>query len=53
MLKLIKYEYRKSLTMFIIIFGVLFGLESYLAASILLKSETNIAISTVLYMLIG
>lgn len=53
MLKLIKYEYRKSITIFIIIFGVLFGLEAYLAGSILAKSTTNIAISTVLYMLIG
>ena len=53
MLKLIKYEYRKNITMFIIIFGVLFGLEAYLAGSILLKSSTNIAISMVLYMLIG
>lgn len=53
MLKLIKYEYRKSITIFIIIFGVLFGLETYLAVSILAKSTTNIAISTLLYMLIG
>ncbi len=53
MLKLIKYEYRKSLTIFIIIFAVLFGLEAYLAGSIILKSTTNIAISMVLYMLVG
>lgn len=53
MLKLIKYEYRKSLTIFIIIFAVLFGLEAYLAGSIMAKSTTNIAISMVLYMLVG
>lgn len=53
MLKLIKYEYRKMLTVFIIIFGILFGLEAYLAISILLKSTTNITISALLYMLIG
>ncbi len=53
MLKLIKYEYRKSLTMYIIIFGVLFGLEAYLAISILAESSTNIAISALLFMLVG
>lgn len=53
MLKLIKYECRKNITVFIIIFGALFGLEAYLGGSILAKSTTNIAIASILYMLIG
>lgn len=53
MLKLIKYEYRKDMIMYIIIFGLLFVLETYLAMSVLAESPTNVVISVLLYMLMG
>lgn len=53
MFKLIKYEFRKDMTIYIVVFSVLAALELYLAASIGLKSEVNIGIATVLYLLCG
>lgn len=53
MFKLVKYEYRKDITMYTIIFAGLFVLEAYLLGSILAESEANIAISILLYTLAG
>ena len=53
MLKLIKYELRKDMTIYIIIFSVLCALELYLAGSIFFQSDTNLVISMLLYMLCG
>ncbi len=53
MFKLIKYEYRKDLPMYIVIMSVIAALTGYLAISILAKSEVNIGISLVLYILGG
>lgn len=53
MLKLIKYELRKDLTPYIVIFAVLIALEAYLAGSIIFESDTNLMISVILFMLCG
>lgn len=53
MFKLIKYEYRKDLPLYIIILSVIVALAGYLAISIIAKSNINIGISTILYMLGG
>ena len=53
MLKLIKYELRKDMTLYIVIFSILFALELYLGGSILCKSDANVAISMILFLLCG
>lgn len=53
MFKLIKYEYRKDLPLYIIIVSVILALASYLALSIVAESTTNIAISLILFILCG
>ena len=53
MLKLIKYEYRKDMIAYIIVFGLLLVLGAYLTISILAESETNLAISIILFILCG
>ncbi len=53
MFKLIKYELRKDITLYIIIFSILFALEIYLAGSIFFESDTNLVISMLLFMLCG
>lgn len=53
MFKLIKYEYRKDLPLYIIILSIIIALAGYLAISILSESEINIGISVVLYLLGG
>lgn len=53
MLRLIKYEFRKDMTLYIVVFSVLFALELYLAGSLMCKSDTNVAISMILFLLCG
>lgn len=53
MRKLIKYELRKDMILYIIVFSVIMMLEFYLLGSILAKSEANIVISTLLFIMCG
>ena len=53
MLKLIKYEYRKDMISYIVVAGVLAVLELYLGLSILFKSNNNVAVALVLFVLCG
>lgn len=53
MRKLIKYEFRKDMLLYIIIFSVIMMLEVYLLISILTKSEVNIVISMLLFIMCG
>ena len=53
MFKLIKYEYRKDLPLYIVLFAAIFALELYALLSILSESELNMSISFALYILGG
>ena len=53
MFKLIKYEYRKDIVSYIVVASVILVLEAYLAFSLLIKSNTNVAIATMLFMMCG
>lgn len=53
MLRLIKYQYRKDLPMYIVIFSVIMALASYLALSIAAESEFNMVFAMILYILCG
>ncbi len=51
MFKLIKYEYRKDLVLYIVLFAVLLVLEAYLLFGILSGQDAHLAISIVLFVL--
>lgn len=53
MLRLIKYELRKDSILYLIIFSVLFLLEGYLLASVILENDANMIFSITLFMLCG
>ncbi|MGN0374175.1 MAG: hypothetical protein ACI4EN_01645 [Butyrivibrio sp.] len=53
MLRLMKYEYRKDLPLYIIIVSIIMALTAYLAFSIKTESEVNLAISSILFVLGG
>ncbi len=53
MFKMIKYEYRKDMPLYIVVIGLILSLTMYLAFSILAESEVNLAISIILFILCG
>lgn len=53
MLKLIKYEYRKDIVSYIVVLSTMVVLEAYLGLSLLLKSNVNVALASVLFVLCG
>ncbi len=53
MLKLIKYEYRKDLVAYLIMFFVMIALEAYVLIATAVHSETNLGISAALFVLGG
>lgn len=53
MFKMIKYEYRKDMVLYIIVTALIVALTMYLALSIMAESEVNIAISVILFILCG
>lgn len=53
MFKLIKYEFRKDIIIYLVIFAMILALEGYLMISILTGSDVNMVISIILYLLCG
>ena len=53
MFKMIKYEYRKDMPLYIVVVALIVALTMYLAFSILSESEINLAISIILFILCG
>ena len=51
MLKLIKSEYRKDIVSYIVVLSTMVVLEAYLGLSLLLKSNVNVALASVLFVL--
>ena len=53
MFKMIKYEYRKDMPLYIIVVSLIVALTTYLGISIMSESEINLAISIILFILCG